>query len=111
MAGTGDIFRRTAEFHQDHGIKSRFFANRLRFVQKCAKNSNWEFVVNREQLIRALRKLARKQGIAFDVETAKGKGSHYRVKFADRITTAQHDLNPSRIARILKQLEINPLDL
>jgi predicted RNA binding protein YcfA (HicA-like mRNA interferase family) len=67
--------------------------------------------LNREQLIRALRKLARKQGVAFDVETAKGKGSHYRVKFAGRVTTVQHDLNPGRIARILKQLEIDPVDL
>jgi hypothetical protein len=67
--------------------------------------------MNREQLVRALRKLARARGLSFDVDRVKGKGSHYRVKFGLRTTTIQYELTPGRIARILKQLGINPADL
>lgn len=67
--------------------------------------------MNREQLIRAIRKLARKRGTHFKLDTNKGKGSHYRVEFGPYWTTVQHDLNPGRIARILRQLNIDPADL
>ena len=67
--------------------------------------------MNRDQLIRALRGLARKRGIRFALDTRKGKGSHYRVEFGTRWTTIQHDLNPGRIQRILRQLDIDPADI
>jgi hypothetical protein len=68
-------------------------------------------VMNREQLIRAIRKLARKRGVHFELDEKKGKGSHCRVEYGDRWTTVQHDLNPGRILRILRQLDIHPDDL
>jgi hypothetical protein len=67
--------------------------------------------MNREQLIRAIGKLARKRGIHFKLDKAKGKGSHYRVEFGSKWTTVQHDLNPGRIQRILRQLDIDPADI
>jgi hypothetical protein len=67
--------------------------------------------MNREQLIRALRKYARKRGLVFVVDTKKGSGSHYRVKLGTEITTVQSELNPGRIERLLKQLKVDPADL
>lgn len=67
--------------------------------------------MNRTQFIQSLRKLARKAEKHFEVDTKKGKGSHYRVEFGDKWTTVQSDLNPSRIKRILLQLDIDPADL
>jgi hypothetical protein len=65
--------------------------------------------VNRDQLIRALRKYAKRNQMFFEVDVNKGKGSHYRVKLGSIVTTIQQDLNPSRIQRILKQLNIESL--
>lgn len=67
--------------------------------------------MRRNDLIRALRVYARKRNIAFWVDEKKGKGSHYRVKVGNELTTIQSDLNPSRIQRILKQLRIDPAEL
>ena len=67
--------------------------------------------MSRDQLIRALRKYARKRKIFFDLDTKKGKGSHYTVFVGTRFTTVQHDLNPGRIERVLKQLDISSADL
>jgi hypothetical protein len=67
--------------------------------------------MNREQLIRALRRHARKRGIPFAVDTKKGSGSHYRVRVGSAVTTVQSDLNPGRIERLLKQLKVDASDL
>ena len=67
--------------------------------------------MNRNQLIQAIRKLARKQGVHFELDAKKGKGSHYRVEFGTKWTTVQSDLNPGRIQRILRQLDIDPADI
>lgn len=64
--------------------------------------------MKREALLRELRVLARKQGRTFEVFTDKGKGSHYRVRFGDRLTTIQSgDLSKLMVARIKKQLGID----
>lgn len=67
--------------------------------------------MNRDQLIRALRKYARRRGLAWGLDTSKGKGSHYWVQVGGRFTTVQSDLNPGRIERVLKQLEVDRSDL
>ncbi|MFC2252479.1 hypothetical protein ACETRX_22780 [Labrys portucalensis] len=64
--------------------------------------------MNRDQVIRRLKKLAKKTGTPLQVETNKGKGSHYRVTYGAKTSTLQHDLNPGRIERFLKQLDIDP---
>ena len=63
--------------------------------------------MTREALIRELRALARKQNLTFEVFTERGKGSHYRVRFGDRITTIQSgELSNLRVRTIKKQLGI-----
>jgi hypothetical protein len=67
--------------------------------------------MNRDQLIRALRHLAKKRGVLFEVDTKKGNGSHYRIKFDDKITILQQQLNEGRIERVLKQIGLSIKDL
>lgn len=67
--------------------------------------------MNRDQLIRAIRKLAKKKEVHFLLDKKKGKGSHYRVEFGPKWTEVQDKLNPGRIERILKQLDIDPADI
>ncbi len=64
--------------------------------------------MNREQLIRAFRKYARKRGLLIEVFKKKGKVSHSVVVVGSEETTLQHDLNYGKIERILKQLKIDP---
>ncbi|WP_349368170.1 hypothetical protein [Salinarimonas sp.] len=45
---------------------------------------------------------------AFKADYSKGKGSHARVRFGDRVTTVQKNLTPLSIKRILKQLDLDP---
>jgi heterodisulfide reductase subunit C len=67
--------------------------------------------MNRDQLISALRRYARKRGLTWDLDKTKGKGSHYWVQVGEHATTIQSDLNPGRIERILKQLKVERTDL
>lgn len=67
--------------------------------------------MNRDGLIRALRRYAGRRDLPFELYTKKGKGSHYRLRLGDRITTVQSELSPGRIERVLKQLGIDPADL
>jgi len=61
-------------------------------------------VMTRTQFIRRLRRIARKNGLEFELDTSRGAGSHYIVRVGDKRTTVQSDLNPRRIERIMKQL-------
>lgn len=64
--------------------------------------------MKRDAFIRELRAIAKDQGKAFEVFTDKGKGSHYRVRFGDRITTVQSgELTNLRMRTIRKQLGID----
>ena len=64
--------------------------------------------MKREALIRELRALARKRKLEFEVFTDRGKGSHYRVRFGDRITTIQSgELSALMVKTIMKQLGID----
>ena len=63
--------------------------------------------MKREALLRELRALAKEQNKGFEVFTDKGKGSHYRVKFGDRMTTIQSgELTNLRVRTIRKQFVI-----
>jgi hypothetical protein len=64
--------------------------------------------MKREAFLRELRALARRRGETFEIFTDKGKGSHYRVRLGDRLTTVQSgELSNLMIARIKKQLGID----
>ena len=67
--------------------------------------------MNREDLIRALRKYCRKNGIRFELDTKRGKGAHYLVIVGDRRTTLQSNMSAHIIRLALKQLGISPEDL
>lgn len=62
--------------------------------------------MNRDKLIRELRRYARKNGLFFELDKRRGKGGHYIVTVGDKSTTLQSDLNESRAASIRKQLGI-----
>lgn len=65
--------------------------------------------VKREALIRDLRKYAKEKGLPFEVDKTKGKGSHYRVRLGDKVTTVQSgELSPFHIKRIREQLLPSP---
>ncbi|ORE89762.1 hypothetical protein [Aurantimonas sp. 22II-16-19i] len=64
--------------------------------------------MKREALIRELRKRARKEDVAFEVFEVAGKGSHYRIRYGDRVTTLKSgELPPGYVALIKKQLGID----
>ena len=67
--------------------------------------------MNRDDLIRALRHYCRKRGVPFEVNTARGRGSHYRVSVGQRWTIVQTKLDPHNIRTILKQLDVDPAEL
>ena len=65
--------------------------------------------MRREALIRALRRYATKRNLLFEVDTAAGKGSHYRIRLGDAVTTMQSgELSPFLVNRICKQLGVDP---
>ncbi len=68
--------------------------------------------MKREALIRELRRYAAKRKLLFEVDTAGGKGSHYRVRLGERVTTVQSgELSPLLVNRICKQLGIDPASI
>lgn len=67
--------------------------------------------MNRDDLIRALRKYCRKRGLPYAVDTQKGKGSHYMVTVGDKRTTVQSHLSPVIIRKICGTFGIDPADL
>lgn len=63
--------------------------------------------MKREQFIKQLKKLARKNGWELEIKTAAGKGSHYRVTLNGRKSTIQSgELAPFHVERIEKQLGV-----
>jgi len=63
--------------------------------------------MTREQLLKELRKFARKNGLTFGVDRKLGKGSHYRVRLGKRVTTIKSgELKPGYVRLIKKQLGI-----
>lgn len=68
-------------------------------------------VINRDDLISALRKYCRKRDLAFAVDTKRGNGSHYLIRVGERRTTIQSSLDPHKIRTLLKQLGVDPADI
>ncbi len=68
--------------------------------------------MKREDLIRDLRRYARKNGLSFDLDKSGGSGSHYKVKIGDCFTVIQYgEYDPFKVRRICKQLNIDPAQL
>lgn len=67
-----------------------------------------------QELIRRLRKLARKQGLVFRLEDGRGKGDHARVCLDERSTFLpgkRGEIPGGTFRAICKQLNIKPEDL
>lgn len=62
--------------------------------------------MNRDKLIRELRKYAKDHDLVFEVDKRSGKGSHYIVTIGEKSTTVQSDINEQRAVRIKKQLGV-----
>lgn len=67
--------------------------------------------MNREDLIRALRRYARKRDLRFELDTKRGKGAHYMIIVGDHRTTLQANMSAHIIRLALKQLGVDPEDL
>ena len=67
--------------------------------------------MNREKLIRALRKYCRKNSVFFEVDRRRGKGAHYLVTVGARRTTVQSDINENKVKTLLEQLGVDPAAL
>jgi len=63
--------------------------------------------MTREALLRELRKTARTLGLEFEVVVNRGKGSHYRVRLGNRMTTIKSgELKPGYVRLIKQQLAV-----
>ena len=72
--------------------------------------------MTRDELIRRLRRLARRRGVAYEVERARGKGGHWIVRFGDAprqpVPQAKGgDLKPGTIGTILRNFGLRADDL
>jgi hypothetical protein len=67
--------------------------------------------MNRDDLIRALRRYCRKRNLRFELDTRRGKGAHYLVVVGDRRTILQSNMSAHIIRLALKQLNVNHEDL
>ena len=65
--------------------------------------------MKRDALVRALRRYAAKKNLPFELDKGGGKGSHYRLRLGDAVTTVQSgELSPLLVTRICKQLGVDP---
>jgi len=63
--------------------------------------------LNREQLIRELRKEAKARGLEFRFDKKRGKGSHGTIHFGDRkMTCPKGELKTGLVKAIKKQLGV-----
>lgn len=68
--------------------------------------------MNRDQIIRKLRRLARDRDVPFDVDQKRGKGSHAILRFAGRKTTCpKGDVKRGTLIRLLADLGLTEADL
>ena len=66
------------------------------------------------ELVRRLRRVARREGLEFLYEGRPGKGGHGRVYVGDRFTTIPaltHEIPPGLLAKILRDLGLSRRDL
>jgi mRNA interferase HicA len=71
--------------------------------------------MTRDELLRRLRRLARRRGVAFEVERTRGKGGHWMVRFGNvRQPVPQakgRDLRPATLGTILRNFGLREEDL
>jgi mRNA interferase HicA len=63
------------------------------------------------EFIKRVRKMAKERGLSFQLDAARGKGSHVTLYLGDRLTIVRNpkdDLKTGTYHAMLKQLGINP---
>ncbi|RST84559.1 type II toxin-antitoxin system HicA family toxin [Aquibium carbonis] len=64
--------------------------------------------MKRDQFLRELRKAAKALGLELEVFEDRGKGSHYRIRLGERMSTVKSgDLSPTYVRLVRKQLGID----
>lgn len=64
--------------------------------------------MNGREFVRRVRRYARKNGLEFSFDPARGKGSHGMLTIGSRSTIVQHgEIGQGMLAAMLKQLQIN----
>ena len=64
--------------------------------------------MTRDELVRRLRRVARARGVAFDVDTGRGKGSHAVIRLGDRrAVVPRGELKRGTLRGILRQLGVD----
>ena len=64
--------------------------------------------MNRREFIQRARRYARRNGLEFYFNPAKGKGSHGKVYLGDRVTTLPHgEIGIGLLASMMRDLNIN----
>ncbi len=67
--------------------------------------------MNRREFVQRARRYARHNGLEFDFDPVRGKGSHGTVYVGDRQTTVQHgEIQPRTLHGMLRDLGINRRD-
>lgn len=69
--------------------------------------------MNGNEFLKNLRRLSKKTGIAVEIDTSHGKGSHIRVYYGDSFTTLKDrkkEIKAGLFAAMLKQLGIDKDD-
>ena len=75
---------------------------------------SYDVVMTAQELIRRLRKLARKKGLSFRLDAARGKGDHAKVFLGDSssfLPGKRGELKPKTFRSICNQLGVKPEDL
>ena len=68
--------------------------------------------MNGREFVRRARRYARRNGLSFDFDPTRGKGSHGKLSIGDRSTIVQHgEIPPGTFTAMLRQLEINREEL
>ena len=71
--------------------------------------------MTRDELIRRLRRLARRRGLAFEVARERGKGGHWSVRFGENWQpipqSKGRDLKPGTLQAILREFGLRLRDL
>lgn len=87
-----------------------FFIFALTFGQYCPTIC----FVKGNEFIKRLRKLAKERGLFFQVDAARGKGSHVTLYLGDKLTIVRNpkdELKTGTLHGMLKQLGIDPEDI
>jgi hypothetical protein len=70
--------------------------------------------MNRNELVARIKRYAKARRLQMELVTRKGKGSHARLYVGDRFTTIKDrkkEIGPGLLAKMLRDLEIDPDEL